>query len=105
MSKLKTFFHAKYFGGHGCRVAAIHLLTVVYRTVSHVYPISAYLYHRQRTNDRDLSHGEPGPHSFCNLWKQRAEHDGAELSEIPICVGLSGIHDHGVHRHLCDTHT
>ena len=33
--------------------------------------------------------------SVCNLWKQGTEHDGPELYEKSVCIGISGISDHG----------
>ena len=43
--------------------------------------------------------------TICNLWKQRAEHDGTELCKIPFRIGISGIFDHDLCGNLCsDAH-
>ena len=67
--------------------------------------IRADLCHRICPYDRDLPDGKPRAHTLCNFWKQRAEHDRAELFKVAVCTGLPGIFNHGVRRDLCGTHS
>ena len=56
--------------------------------------------HRLWKNDRNLLHGEPCAHPHGDLRQPRAEPHGAELPEMPVCTGFSGLPDLDLCCHL-----
>ena len=67
----------------------------------HAYPVHHHYAHLLRQNDRDLpGHiGCADPHVHHD--EPRVEPDGSELSQKPVCTGVSGLLNHRLRGNLC----
>ena len=74
---------------------------IFYRTDHYADIEHRDLRHRLRAYDRDLLHGEPCAHPHGDLRQPRAEPHGAELPEMPVRIGLSGLSHPHLRGNLC----